>query len=192
MTSRREFLQSTGAVLGTTWLATRWSEVLATGTAAGRARDDAKPFVALAAADAADLAAIAERIIPSGETPGAREAGVIWFMDQALSGFMSAALGLVTSGLADLNRRVLAEGLETRFVGLDAQAQDRLLTAIEAEPFFEAVHFMTLAGLFAMPAHGGNRDHVGWKLIGFEHAHGWQPPFGYYDGRADKDNGEST
>ena len=32
-----------------------------------------------------------------------------------------------------------------------------------------------------MPAYGGNRDGVGWKLIGFEDRHVFQPPFGYYD-----------
>jgi hypothetical protein len=56
-----------------------------------------------------------------------------------------------------------------------------LLTTVEGEPFFETVRFMTLAGMFAMPDYGGNRGYVGWSMIGLEHAHGWQPPFGYYD-----------
>jgi hypothetical protein len=28
---------------------------------------------------------------------------------------------------------------------------------------------------------GGNRDGVGWKVIGREREHTFQPPFGYYD-----------
>jgi hypothetical protein len=28
---------------------------------------------------------------------------------------------------------------------------------------------------------GGNRDEVGWKLIGFEDKFHFEPPFGYYD-----------
>jgi len=36
-------------------------------------------------------------------------------------------------------------------------------------------------GFLASPAWGGNRDKVGWKLIGFEDAGAFQPPFGYYD-----------
>jgi len=35
--------------------------------------------------------------------------------------------------------------------------------------------------MFTLPAYGGNRGGVGWKLIGFEDAHVFQPPFGYYD-----------
>jgi hypothetical protein len=35
--------------------------------------------------------------------------------------------------------------------------------------------------MFSLPAYGGNRDGVGWKLIGFEDEHVFHPPFGYYD-----------
>ncbi len=37
-------------------------------------------------------------------------------------------------------------------------------------------------GFLGNPSYGGNRDHVGWKLIGFEDRMAFQPPFGYYDG----------
>ena len=42
---------------------------------------------------------------------------------------------------------------------------------------------MTLAGVFALPEYGGNRDGEGWRQIGFERRHVWQAPFGYYDAR---------
>lgn len=32
-----------------------------------------------------------------------------------------------------------------------------------------------------MPKYGGNRDGIGWKLLGFEIQHSFQPPFGFYD-----------
>jgi hypothetical protein len=32
-----------------------------------------------------------------------------------------------------------------------------------------------------MPEYGGNREGLGWKLIGFEDRHIFEPPFGYYD-----------
>ena len=35
--------------------------------------------------------------------------------------------------------------------------------------------------MFSLPEYGGNRDGVGWKLLGFEDQHVFQPPFGYYD-----------
>jgi hypothetical protein len=37
-------------------------------------------------------------------------------------------------------------------------------------------------GFFGNPSYGGNRDLVGWKLIGFEDRFQFEPPFGYYDG----------
>ena len=40
---------------------------------------------------------------------------------------------------------------------------------------------LTLLGMFSLPSYGGNRGGVGWKLIGFEDAHVFQSPFGYYD-----------
>jgi gluconate 2-dehydrogenase gamma chain len=40
----------------------------------------------------------------------------------------------------------------------------------------------TIMGFFSNPQYGGNRDKMGWKLIGFEDAFVFQPPFGYYDG----------
>jgi hypothetical protein len=43
---------------------------------------------------------------------------------------------------------------------------------------------MTILGFFAMSSYGGNRDHVGWDLIGFEGHGAWTAPFGYYDQEA--------
>ena len=44
----------------------------------------------------------------------------------------------------------------------------------------------TVTGFLATPNWGGNRGQVGWKLIGFEDAGAYQPPFGYYDREAGK------
>ncbi len=41
--------------------------------------------------------------------------------------------------------------------------------------------FATICGFLSDPARGGNRDEVGWKLIGLDSTHSYQPPFGYYD-----------
>ena len=47
--------------------------------------------------------------------------------------------------------------------------------------FFDTTRLLTLLAMFSRPAYGGNRDGVGWKLIGFEDRHFFRPPFGYYD-----------
>jgi gluconate 2-dehydrogenase gamma chain len=47
--------------------------------------------------------------------------------------------------------------------------------------FFSAMLAATTAGMFANPEYGGNRDKIGWKMIGFDDRYYWQAPFGYYD-----------
>ena len=59
-----------------------------------------------------------------------------------------------------------------------------LLTAIENTDFFRAVRTHTVMGFLADPQYGGNREHAGWKVIGFSHAHVYRPPFGAYDREA--------
>ncbi len=44
----------------------------------------------------------------------------------------------------------------------------------------------TIVGTFALPAYGGNRDHLGWHMLGLTHQPVYQPPFGYYDADVNK------
>ena len=37
----------------------------------------------------------------------------------------------------------------------------------DAKAFFGQLHGITMAGFFADPIYGGNRDKIGWKLLGF-------------------------
>lgn len=180
-TSRREFLRLSGAFAGTGWLASRLPLLLAVGQAACVAHEKQAAFKNLEAPVAADLAAISAQIIPSGDTPGAAEAGVIYFIDEALGDFMKPALQSVLDGVESVNRLVRETGAQQRFAEIEWQQQKSILVAIDQDPFFSLIHFMTIAGMFAMPKHGGNRDRLGWQLLGFQDQHGWQPPFGYYD-----------
>lgn len=177
--SRRGFLKAVTSAGGATWLAAHWPAALAAAQEAGQAHAAAAEFELLSATQAADFAAIASQIFPSDELPGATEAGVVYFIDSALRGFMSGAAGDVARGLQALNRRAGA-----RFATLTHEAQTALLKSEEASPFFQTVRFMTIAGMFAMPSYGGNRNHAGWKMLGFVHQMAWLPPFGHYDAQA--------
>ncbi len=63
------------------------------------------------------------------------------------------------------------------FAQLDTKTQDELLHAIEDEKvklsgklgkeFFEMLVVNTVEGFLADPLYGGNRDFIGWKLVGF-------------------------
>lgn len=174
--ARRAFLQGSAAAAGLSLAGLSWSAVAAAAQSAATARVSGAEFVHLDAASAADIEAITARIIPTDDTPGAREAGVVWFVDQALAGFMAPAAGLVAAGIAELN-----DAAGRRFSELPPDQQDALLGAHDETPYFGLLRFLTLAGMLSMPARGGNRDHVGWRLIGFEHRHVWTQPFGHYD-----------
>ncbi len=178
---RRLFLARAGAALGGSRIALSLPAILATSAVACRARDEGSPFKALTASEAAEFEAMAARIIPSGDSPGATEAGVIYFMDAALADVRADALAPMRQGLAELQTEIRSTYGEESFAGLDHARQIAVLKEIEDTPFFGSVRFLTLAGMFSHPSYGGNRDEIGWKLIGFDGQRPGQPPFGHYD-----------
>jgi gluconate 2-dehydrogenase gamma chain len=69
---------------------------------------------------------------------------------------------------------------------LPGDQQIQLIHAIEATDFFELLRTHTMYGFLGNPSYGANRDHIGWKLIGFDDRMAYQPPFGYYDAQEQK------
>ena len=189
--SRRLFLQSAGALTGSSYLRILAPGIGAISQAACSARDEGAAFTVLGAGEARDIAAIVARIIPTTDTPGATEAGVIYFIDKAFDAEMSGQLDFARGGLAEFNQALNAKHGETRFDELDEDAQDSFLATQEQTPFFGLMWAMTIFGFFSMPKYGGNRDKVGWELVGFEGDHGpWIYPFGYYDAQVHGENGD--
>ena len=130
-------------------------------------------------ATAAEVEAIAAQIIPTDDTPGAREAGVIYFIDRALSTFSSESRDDYQQGLPvfEAKTREMFPTLE-RFCQATPEQQDAVLRALEGQPIFELIRAHTIMGFLADPRRGGNRDEVGWKLIGFDSSPAFAPPFG--------------
>lgn len=174
----------------------------------------------------ATVEAAMARIIPSDDTPGAREARTVDFVDRYLSGIghiyalpdgsgferlegrraaawqqrVDLARSKYVAGIAELDRLCL-EQRGAQFVDLDEQAQDEMLRRIEragtpeaerawrdtpaiayggpAEPalqqtnaeadmdFFNLLLTHTRQGFLADPIYGGNKDQIGWQVIGF-------------------------
>ena len=137
----------------------------------------------LSEVEAREIEALAAQIVPTDSTPGAREAGVIYFIDRALGTFDAGKRTLYTEGLSQTQdkRRELLPASES-IAALKADEQIRLLHAIENTAFFDQLRMHTVMGFFGDPSYGGNRGQAGWKLIGFEDAHHFEAPFGYYDG----------
>jgi gluconate 2-dehydrogenase gamma chain len=178
--------------------------------------------------DEAELVeAITARIIPGDpDDPGAREAGVVYYIDRLLAngdgfaeptyrqppfaqsyaegeeppvtpevaqpafiwvaadqleryGFQSPMTPreAYQNGLAAVSRLADAR-FGSAFVDLDEEQQDELLMAMDdgeaegfeepsAPDFFEMLRTHTIEGMFSDPLYGGNRDMVGWRLVGF-------------------------
>ena len=136
------------------------------------------------------LSALTSRILPAVDgRPGAAEAGAVYFIDRALGTFNAAQRPLYTEGIADLNRRAQAKlAGAPSFAALPVPQQDEVMRNIEDTPFFQAVRLDTIVGTFALPSWGGNRDYMGWHLLGLEHQMSFQAPFGYYDADVNRRN----
>jgi gluconate 2-dehydrogenase gamma chain len=138
----------------------------------------------LSASQAATLEAMTAQIIPTDDTPGAREARVVNFIDNGLARFAADQRPVFERGLAALDAEV-----RSRFPGaggfatLEPATQVELMIGVDQRDpeFFESVRVATIAGMFADPKYGGNFEKTGWKLIGFDDRFGWAPPFGDYD-----------
>ena len=182
--SRRRFLIGSASGLGSAWLASRWPDILEAQEHAHRAAESEAParFEFFSPEQAAEIEAMTAQVIPTDDTPGAREARSVYFIDRALTAFDRNKQPLYTQGLRDLQAKTaeLFPGSK-QFSALTSAQQIQLLTAIEKTEFFEQVRQHTIMGFLANPDYGGNHDKIGWKLIGFEDKFVFEPPFGFYD-----------
>jgi gluconate 2-dehydrogenase gamma chain len=141
-----------------------------------------QPFQTLDPLTAAEIDAITSQIIPSTDGPGAHEAGIVYFIDRALSTFDAGLREAYHTGMGEVQqkRKEMFPG-SASVAALGSEQQIQLIHAIEHTDFFELLRTHTLYGFLGNPSYGGNRDHIGWKLIGFDDRMAFQPPFGYYD-----------
>ena len=197
--NRRNFLLRAGTVLSAAWVTANWPALL---SAAKHAHDAAKAaappkFEFFSAEEAAEIDAITACILPTDDTPGAHEAGVVYFIDHGLATFAAEDQKMYRAGLPDLEARVKEMfPSASKFSSLTAEQQDAVLHSFDentdaprrglrarpgAQDFFETLRQHTINGFLIDPDFGGNHDGVGWKVIGHEREHMFQAPFGYYD-----------
>ncbi|MEO8370553.1 MAG: gluconate 2-dehydrogenase subunit 3 family protein [Candidatus Solibacter sp.] len=117
----------------------------------------ASPLQVLSPREAVIVEALCDQIVPADDAPGARQAGVLYYIDRQLAGPLArfapryhAALP-VFNGLPDLP---FAE-------------QTAFLQALKGEPaaFFQLVIDHTMQSYYGSPEHGGNRDEASWKML---------------------------
>ena len=181
--TRRDFLADTSRAATAGWLSLQlpWLAAIA-----GCARDDARkgnPFVTLTAAEGRTMRAFAAQIIPSDDgTPGAEEAGAVYFVDRALGmPFFADRLPIIRAGLADLDAWSEVIGMRGGFASRSEAQQIAIIARIDHTPFFAAAHALVVIGTFADPSYGGNKGGAGWTMIGIDHRPTYTAPFGWYD-----------
>lgn len=182
--SRRLFMIKSCAGLGSVWLAAYLPEVLLAQEHAHHAAQSEAPskLEFFTQEQAAEVEAISALIIPTDDTPGAREARAIYFIDRALATFAADERPAFVEGLAQLQKMARKRlGKTKRFSELSSEQQTKLLKEIENTPFFELARTMTILGTFSNPEYGGNYDKIGWKLLGFEDQFFFKSPYGFYD-----------
>jgi hypothetical protein len=181
--TRRGFLQGTGGAVASTLMRAGVPALAAVSQAACSARDEGAAFETITDAEAREIIAVAARILPTTDTPGATEAGAVYFFDKALGSFFADQLEYGRMLLAEFQSGIadVYPGAE-RFSDLDEAEQDAYLKANEQTPFFGGARILTIMGVFCLSRYGGNRDDIGWKLLGMGGPPGaFTYPFGYYD-----------
>jgi hypothetical protein len=181
--TRRQFLAAAGTGMGAAWVSAHWPAIAAAHAHAAASIAPASPSVLefLTSDEARNVDAIAAQIVPADETPGAREAGALYFVDRSLHTWAAAFAGPFRAGLREFQANFTAAHPHVEFAEADDETQIEFLSQVDSTPFFGTVRFLTLLGMFALPSYGGNRGGAGWRLLGFEDTHGFTPPFGYYD-----------
>ncbi len=129
------------------------------------------------------FAAACERLLPRDQDPGALDANVPEFLDRMLQSKAIAKMkDNFLGGLEALDRRSRGR-FGKGFAEASAEQQDELIAEFkDARPgtgesrFYEMLLAFTMEGFLGDPSYGGNKDRVGWALVGFSTM---EPPQGY-------------
>jgi gluconate 2-dehydrogenase gamma chain len=137
-----------------------------------------RPYQFFTEAEAKSLIAMCEQIIPRDDTPGATDAGVIFYIDRQLAGPLDRHQQPYRSGLAAV-RKTCLQGYKAPFEELAFEQQTDALRQIEAgrvppelwgelspQAFFGLVLDHTRQGFYGSPRHGGNRDYASYRMLG--------------------------
>lgn len=129
------------------------------------------------------LVAACERILPKDEDPGATDADVAVYIDNALqTPEIHKMKEDVLSGIDALMRRS-QRMYQKHFADATPEQQDELLRIFRDTPapsgeehFYTLLVTLTLEGFLGDPSYGGNKGRVGWTLVGFDTS---EPPPGF-------------
>ncbi len=115
--------------------------------------------------EARTLEAVLERLIPEDDGPGARQAGVIHYIDRQLTTHFAQHRKTYRNGLSTIER--LAGGC---LADAPLERQEEVVSELErnraTQPFFDLVLAHAMQGFYGNPRHGGNREFLSWRMLG--------------------------
>jgi len=117
--------------------------------------------------EARTVEAICEQIIPADSAPGAKEAGVVNYIDIQLTKHFKKHRQLYRRGIADVDD-ASQKAFGKPFADLPSAQQIAVLQDIEkhSSAFFNLILAHTIQGFYGDPRHGGNRDMASWRMLG--------------------------
>lgn len=138
---------------------------------------DRDAMLVLTASEARTVTAAFERMFPADDRgPGATDIGVTTYLDRSLVGAYREDVSTYRAGLANLDAASIRQW-SLPFTEASVEQQDTLLGLLERgeipdwespaqAPFFDTLRAHLQEGLFSDPAYGGNRDKLGWQVLG--------------------------
>ena len=181
--SRRGFLGALAGASALSLAGAAWNDARGAATWAARV-DQQEKWQVLKPEQVRELDAVTAQFVPTDETPGAREAHVVRFIDRSLATYAKDQQPRIEASLKKLGELVASHFPgATSFASLGDAEQVTVLKDWQATdgPTFFPLLGATMTGMFCNPQYGGNFNKVGWKLLGFKDQFSWVPPFGYYD-----------
>lgn len=166
MINRRQFIKSALLAYG--------SLLLLPGCVRGTQKSSLRVFTV---EEAECLGSICEQLIPADDFPGAREAGVVNFIDKLLYQRFPELTQRYRDGLQSLE--IFCESTYgQRFARLEWNLQHSLLKQMEQgelppsfwekigqKEFFNMTLRNTMQGFYGSPRHGGNKDYASFRMM---------------------------
>lgn len=123
------------------------------------------------------VTALCEQIIPRDQSPGAIDAGVIYYIDRQLSGVFHSHQDTYRQGIQKL-QAYCKDQYSKNFETLSFDDQQKILTLMESNQmnetewketkpadFFNLILSHTMQGFYGSPIHGGNKDYMSFEML---------------------------
>ncbi len=125
------------------------------------------PWRFFTAAEGRAAEAVCSQLIPLDRDPGAREAGVVNYIDTQLATRFKKHRAAYRRELAALDSGARAKYGQP-FAALSSGQQVEMLKAFEknSRAFFDLILAHARQGFYGDPRHGGNRNMASWKMLG--------------------------